>query len=62
MTPEEMAVAVGTAVGIFTATLHRIGGTNPESDRLGSADLTLALRHIEDAESRVVRHIEKVSA
>lgn len=40
--------------------LHAIGGTDPASGqngRLGGPDLTLALRHVQDAEYRAVRHI-----
>lgn len=61
MTQDEMAVAVGQAVAVFRATLHKIGGTDSSGDRFGSAELTIAMRHIEDAESRVIRHINKVS-
>lgn len=40
------------------ALLHDIGGTTGgQNSRFGSADLTLALRHIQDAEYRIVRHI-----
>jgi hypothetical protein len=41
----------------FVAMLHELGGTDPKTGRLASANLTLALRHVEDAESRAVRHI-----
>jgi len=41
----------------FIAFLHAIGETDPSGDRMGSAHLTLAMRHIEDAVYRTVKHI-----
>lgn len=41
----------------FIAALHEVGGTDPKGGRLASANLTLAFRHVEDAESRAERHI-----
>lgn len=42
----------------FVALLHEAGGTSGgQNDRLGSADLSLALRHVQDAEYRAIRHI-----
>ena len=41
----------------FVAFLLELGGTDQHGGRLASANLTLALRHIEDAESRAERHI-----
>ena len=42
----------------FVALLHKIGGTDQSAgNRLANADLTLALRHMEDAEYRAVRGI-----
>lgn len=43
----------------FIAALHEVGGTDPKAGRMGSADLTLAMRHVEDAESRAIRHIKR---
>ena len=40
----------------FIAVLHEAGGTEA-GHRLASANLTLSLRHIEDAEYRAVRHV-----
>ena len=50
--------AVKKAAADFTTLLHTIGATDPRGGRLASADLTLALRHIEDAEARALRHID----
>jgi len=41
----------------FVNLLHSIGGTDPTGDRMGSANLTLSLRHMEDAVYRAVKHI-----
>lgn len=41
----------------FLAMLHRLGGTDPGGDRMGSRDLALAQTHMEDAVMRAVRHI-----
>lgn len=44
----------------FVRLLQELGGTTGVGDvepRMGSANLTLALRHLEDAEYRAVRHI-----
>lgn len=41
----------------FITLLHEIGGTDPSGDRMGSANLTLSLRHMEDAVYRAVKHI-----
>ena len=44
----------------FVNLLHKLGGTSTKTGQagpFGSADLTLALRHIQDAESRAIRHI-----
>lgn len=43
----------------FVLRLHQIGRTSPEKDgeRMGSANLTLAMRHMEDAVYRAVKHI-----
>lgn len=49
--------ALEQAARAFVAVLHLLGGTDPKLGRLASADLTLALRHIEDAEFRAKRHI-----
>lgn len=48
----------------FTALLHRIGRTTAPNDvgedhRFGSAHLTLAFRHMEDAVYRAVKHVTK---
>ena len=37
--------------------LHVIGGTDPEGEQLASRHLALARNHVEDAMSRVVRHV-----
>ncbi|MBL3554610.1 Acb2/Tad1 domain-containing protein [Rhodovulum sulfidophilum] len=42
---------------VFIAKLHEIGGTDPEGDRFGSRDLSLANTHAEDAVMRACRHI-----
>ena len=42
--------------------LHAIGGTDPKHAQLGSPHLTLALRHIEDAESRLGRYLAEALA
>lgn len=64
-TPEQLAnveaVRAWRRQGVHL--LHKIGGTAPPPDgfgydnRMGSANLTIALRHLEDAEYRAVRHI-----
>lgn len=41
----------------FVAKLHEIGGTDPTGERMGSANLTLSMRHAEDAVYRAVKHI-----
>ena len=46
----------------FTELLHRIGRTQSPNDektdhRFGSANLTLAFRHMEDAVYRAVKHV-----
>ena len=41
----------------FITQLHMIGGTDPMGERMGSANLTLAMRHMEDAVYRAVKHI-----
>ena len=41
----------------FIEKLHEIGGTEPESGRMASRDLSLAQTHAEDAVMRAVRHI-----
>lgn len=48
----------------FTALLHRVGRTVPpntpeEEHRFGSANLSLAFRHMEDAVYRSVKHVTK---
>jgi len=43
----------------FIAKCHAIGGTDPQSERAGSRDLSLAITHAEDAVMRAVRHITK---
>lgn len=48
----------------FTSLLHRIGRTTPpstpeEEHRFGSANLTLAFRHMEDAVYRAVKHVTR---
>ena len=48
----------------FTALLHRIGRTAPpptpeEEHRFGSANLTIAFRHMEDAVYRAVKHVTR---
>jgi hypothetical protein len=41
----------------FLDHLHDLGGTDIQGDRYGSANLTLAARHIEDAVFRACKHI-----
>jgi hypothetical protein len=41
----------------FVNLLHLIGNTDPTGDRMGSANLTLSMRHMEDAVYRAVKHI-----
>ncbi|WP_036292101.1 hypothetical protein [Methylosinus sp. PW1] len=41
----------------FFALIAEAGGTDPASERTGSASLTLAFRHVEDAVYRTVKHI-----
>lgn len=41
----------------FINKLHEIGGTDPAGERMGSANLTLSMRHAEDAVYRAVKHI-----
>lgn len=53
----DQVAAVERAASAFIAVLHLIGGTDPKIGRLASADLTLALRKIEDAEFRAKRHL-----
>lgn len=42
----------------FISMLHRLGGTDPNGERMGSRDLALAQTHMEDAVMRAVRHIK----
>lgn len=42
---------------MFIGLCHEIGGTDPDGERLGSRDLSLAVTHVEDAVMRAVRHI-----
>lgn len=42
---------------LFIEALHEIGGTDPAGERMGSANLTLSMRHAEDAVYRAVKHI-----
>ena len=44
----------------FLAVLHEIGGTDEGSAGYGSAHLTLAACHVEDAEARVLRHLGRL--
>lgn len=54
---KDAEAAIEQAARAFVAALHLIGGTDPKLGRLASADLTLAMRHIEDAEFRALRHV-----
>ncbi|WP_425099146.1 DUF7681 family protein [Tropicibacter sp. S64] len=42
---------------MFIDLCHEIGGTDPDGERAGSRNLSLAITHIEDAVMRAVRHI-----
>lgn len=44
---------------MFIGLCHEIGETDPDGDRLGSRDLSLAVTHMEDAVMRAVRHVTK---
>jgi hypothetical protein len=41
----------------FVLLLHSIGGTDPNGDRQGSRNLSLAQTHMEDAVMRAVKHL-----
>lgn len=41
----------------FVQLLHSIGGTDPDGDRQGSRNLSLAQTHMEDAVMRAVKHL-----
>ena len=54
----EQIALVRKARAEFFSLLHSIGGTpDIPGAQMRSANLTLAMRHIEDAEYRAVRHI-----
>lgn len=58
--PQDRAAAeelVRNTARAFIRLLHYLGDTDPGGDRMASAHLTLALRHIEDAEARALRHL-----
>lgn len=42
---------------MFIGLCHEIGGTDPEGERAGSRNLSLAITHAEDAVMRAVRHV-----
>ncbi len=61
LSDEEKALvdAIKDHGAVFIEKMHEVGDTDPNGDRLGSRDLSLAVTHMEDAVMRAVRHITK---